>query len=364
MPKKRDLSGIFAQIKKSNESNQHGDFQKKEFKPIEHLFRPKFKDGKCQVVIRFLPPNVNEYLATVENWSHITKGFGCDCLEKFGKTCPICEHNHALRKRYPGKGPNAVSAEEGAVRDSLLLPGVKKSYYCNILVVKNENEPETEGKVFRYQFGPLFMGKINDRMAGYEDSEEGWQEGINVFDWQDGANFTIEGEDAGNGYGPDYKKSKFGKPKPINRYDRATKKFYPLDTVEQDAVEAQLFTLDEIAKKEADCKNYEQVGQYVQKKRGMKLWYLDQDGNPVDPNEADQQAAIKAYSNGAAKRAVAERAEEAEEPAPTMNESTGSAADDFTKEFAGGDDAIGDDATEEVEHSNSDDSFYAEMENM
>jgi hypothetical protein len=359
MPKKRDLSGIFAQIKKANESNQHGDFQKKEFKPIEHLFHPKFKDGKCQVVIRFLPPNVNEYLATVENWSHIKKGFGCDCLEKFGKTCPICEHNHAVRKRYP----KTASAEELAIRDSLLLPPARKTYFCNILVVKNENEPETEGKVFRYQFGTLIMSKINERMSGYEDSEEGWQDGINVFHWQEGANFTIEGVDSGSGYGPDYKNSKFGKPKPINRYDREAKKFIPLDTAEQDAIEAQLYTLDEIAKKEDDCKNYEQICEYANRKLGVKLWYLNENGDPVNPNGAATEANAENYSkpaemdyfNSSAKSPVA---------TSKTNESTASAKDDFIKELADGDVTEESNTESSDKHYSSDDDFYSEMENM
>lgn len=363
MPKKRDLSGIFAQIKKANESNQRTEFQKKEFKPIEHLFHPKFKDGKCQVVIRFLPPNVNEYLATVENWSHIKKGFGCDCLEKFGKTCPICEHNHALRKRYPNKGPNAVNKEEAALRDSLLLPSARKAYFCNILIVKNENEPETEGKVFRYQFGTLIMSKINERMSGYEDSEEGWQDGINVFDWQDGANFTIEGVDNGTGFGPDYKQSKFGKPRPINRYDRETKKFVPLDTAEQDAIEAQLYTLDEISKKEDECKSYEQICEYAKRKLGMKLWYLNENGEPVNPNDSNTEAPAVNYSNPVEKQYF-NTAEKKPIATPKTNESTASVEDDFTKEFAG--DVVTEESNTESsdKHYNSDDDFYSEMENM
>lgn len=356
MPKKRDLSGIFAQIKKSNESNQHGNFQTKEIKPIEHLFRPKFKDGKCQVVIRFLPPNVNEYLATVENWTHIKKGFGCDCLEKFGKTCPICEHNHAMWKRYPAKGPNAVGRDDAALRDSLLLPRTSKRYYCNILVVKNENEPETEGKVFRYQFGTSVMGKINERMSGYEDSEEGWQDGINVFDWQDGANFTIEGVDAGTGFGPDYKASKFGKPRPINRYDRETKKFVPLTTDEQDAVEAQLYTLDEIAKKEDDCKTYEQIRDYAKRKLGFNLWYLNENGDPVNP---DGQG-VETNSNAPEKQNYFANSPKKSAATPKTNESSASAADDFIKELTNDETPV----ENSDKHYNSDDDFYSEMENM
>lgn len=277
MPKKRDMSSFFKQVSdaapKSRDENGKKDFT------IENLFTPTYKDGKTEVVMRFLPPNVNEFKPFVANWLHIQKGFGCDCLAKFGKKCPICEHNHALWKKYP----KTASKEEQQIRNSKLIVREKKLFYTNVLIVRNDNNPETEGKVFRYCFGPKIMGMMNKVMAGYEDSEEGWQEGINPYDWTEGANFTLKGVMAE--YGPNYDDSKFGKQKAINRYDRATKTYIPLDTVEQDAIEAQLYTLDEIDKKEEECMPPEKVVEYCERKFKFKLWKLGEDGKPVIPEE-------------------------------------------------------------------------------
>ena len=343
MPKKRDLTGIFAQIKNANASNK-AEMANNQFKPIDHLFKPAFKDNSTNFVIRFLPPNVNEYKFFVENWTHIKPGFGCDCLEKFGKRCPICEHNHAIYKFYP---KTTSSQEDLEKRNSLLMPRTTKKYIANILVVRNDNEPDTEGKVFRFQFGPQVMAFINAKMSGYEDTEDGWQEGINVFDWETGANFTYVANVNGGQYAKiDEKQTKFGKQKPINRYDRATKTYVPLTVEEQDAIEQQLYTLDEIEKKEEDCKTYDEIVNYYERKTGgKKLWFLNTDGKPVNPNalEAEaQDAAVKTYS-AITQAHLAENKKEEDFFASTT---TPSVSEDTTT------------------HSTDDDSFYAEMENM
>lgn len=331
MPVKRDMTNFFKQVMEAAPQKR----ERKDY-TIENLFTPTFKDGKTTVVIRFLPPNVNEYKPFVENRVHIQKGFGVDCLEKFGKKCPICEHNHALWKRYPKLN---TSKEDAAKRDSLLIVRPNRRYYTNILIVRNDNAPDTEGKVYRFQFGNMILGIINKAMEGHEDSEEGWIEGFNPFLWDEGANFTLEG--VINDYGPNWKESKFGKIKPINRYDRKTKTYVPLDTAEQDAIEAQLLTLDEIEKKEAECRTFDEIKDYTEKKFGFKLWSLGTDGKPIQP--VDDVAASA--------------------PVGDVKESVGSAADDFADDF-GRELAKEKSSDTNMDISNDDQSFFDDMENM
>lgn len=328
------MSGFFNQVKDAAPKNRDEN-AKKDF-TIENLFTPTYKDGKAEVVMRFLPPNVNEFKPFVENRLHIKKGFGCDCLEKFGKKCPICEHNHALWKQYP-KTCDKASA---AIRDGKLIVRSKKIFYSNVLIVRNDNATDTEGKVYRFSYGPQIMGLINKAMSGYEDSEEGWQEGYNVFDWTEGANFTLKAVQGQ--YGPNYDESKFGKQKAINRYDRKTKTYIPLDTVEQDEIEAKLYTLDECEKKEEDCREASNVIEYTERKFGFKLWSLDKDGKPVIPADDDSTTTTSS----------------------TKNESKTDASDDFAADF--GSEEISEESSSDVElnASNDDQAFFDEIENM
>lgn len=337
MPKKRDMSGFFKQVKEVVPQERNND----KFKAVENLFHPTYKDGKTEVVFRFLPPHVDEFKPFVMNQIHIQKGFGCDCLEKFGKKCPICEHNHALWKKYP----KTSDKETAVIRDSKLITRAKQLFFSNILVVRNDNAPDTEGKVFRYQFGPAIMKLIDKAMSGYEDSEDGWQEGFNPFDWTEGANFTLKSVEGA--YGPNYDESKFGKQKAINRYDRATKTYIPLDTVEMDEIEAKLYTLDECEKKEEDCRTADKVVEYAERKFGFTLWKLGEDGKPIVPTEDNEDLAKASYSR--------------------KNESKSDASDDFAGEFAGSSTDSDDEDISSVNESaasNDDEAFFSEIENM
>ncbi len=272
MPIKRDMSAFFNQVKEAV-PEKTDRFERKSF-AIEHVFTPTFKDGKTTVIMRFLPPNVNEYKWFVENRIHITQGFGIDCLQKFGKYCPICEHNHAVYVKYPDRSDPH--------RNELLLPKAGQTFYSNVYIVRNDNAPETEGKVFRYRYGRQIMTLIKQVMDGYDDVEEGHIDGFNPLDWSTGANFNLVAEKGP--MGPRYDASKFGKQRPICRYDRAAGKFVDLTVEEQDEIERSLYTLDEIEKKEADCKPAEKFEDYVLSKLGRRLWKFI-DGKVILPDE-------------------------------------------------------------------------------
>lgn len=326
MPIKRDMSAFFNQVKEAVPETMK-KFDKKNY-TIEHLFTPTFKDSKATVIMRFLPPNVNEYKCFVENRSHITQGFGVDCLEKFGKRCPICEHNHAIYINYPDKNDPA--------RQQLLLPRPSQSFFSNIYIVRNDNAPETEGKVFRYRYGKQIMALIKRVMDGYDDAEEGHIDGFSPFDWTTGANFTLVAEKGP--MGPRYEASKFGKQRQICRYDRTAGKFVDLTVEEQDAIERQLYTLEDIEKKEADCKPVEKVNEYVMQKLGRGLWKLDENNKPVPPVE----------------NTVTTTADHRE-----TDEKTHNAADDYKVEF----ESPATSKTKEQAASKDESSFFDELEN-
>lgn len=212
--------------------------------------------------MRFLPSHPDEFAPFVENRTHMFQlqngmWFGCDCLSKFGKPCPICEYNRAAWKKW--------GREEGK---NHVLSKAKPKYISNVLIVRNPNAPETEGKVFRFEYGPLVMKMISDAMTDHEDQEAGLIKGFNPFDWKTGANFVFEGVQVGKFTKND--SSHFGSQKPINKWNG--KSYVELTDEEIDEVESKLYTLADCEHKEEDVKDYNGILEAYLAKNGAPLF--------------------------------------------------------------------------------------------
>lgn len=218
--------------------------------------------------MRFLPSHPSEFTPYIENRTHMYqfeegKWFGCDCLEKYGQKCPICEYNHQLYTC--GK----FTKEEAR---PLRLPNPRRRFISNVLIVKNNNAPETEGKVYRFEYGIQIMDMIRNAMNGYDDPDEGTHvDGFNPFDWKTGANFIYKATQGA--MGPNLKESKFGKQRPIS--DKANKE---LSDKQIDEIEAQLYTLSEYEHKAEDARSYDEIVDYFKKKTGRSLFGIFNDG--------------------------------------------------------------------------------------
>lgn len=228
---------------------------------VEDVFKPVFKNGEAEVVLRFLPSHPNEFKPFIENRAHMYeyepgKFFGCDCLEKYGVACPICDHNHKLY--ISGK----YTKEEAR---PLRLPAARRRFVSNVYIVKNNNAPDTEGKVYRFEYGIQIMDMIRKAMTGYVDPEDGEVEGYNPFDWKNGANFIYKGVSGAKG--PNIKDSKFGKRRPIS--DKNGKE---LTVAEIDKIEAQLYTLDEYERKINESPDYNAIRGRFKNKLGYGLF--------------------------------------------------------------------------------------------
>lgn len=260
MPMKRDLNSYFSDINAAVAEQQPKERKFKSWK-IENLFQPTMKDGKFSVVIRFLPSHPDEIKPFVENRKHTIKlpndkWFITECLTKFGKPCPICQHNREMYKKY--------SKEEAA---QYSLGKGKSRYICNILVVRNANNTDTEGKVYRFEFGPQIMKMISTATTDREDELQGLVKGFNPFDWETGANFVYTGVQGSNG--PKLDDSHFGTPGPIDKWNG--KSYTPLTTKEVDEIESQLYRLDECYNKEEDVADFNTICKRWFDKTGEQL---------------------------------------------------------------------------------------------
>lgn|SRR5574344_140758 len=157
------------------------DTEKKGFE--SPFYYPERDDKKvANVVIRFLPQNDPDKLPYVTTYRHMFKGDDdrwCIidlCPTTFGEDCPICSRNSMLWKTNVESKQNKARARKR-----------KKEYICNILVVKDSQNPEKEGKVFPFRFGAAVYNKIKSAIKPEFDDDPS----INPFDLWEGANFNL-----------------------------------------------------------------------------------------------------------------------------------------------------------------------------
>lgn len=277
---KRNFNSYFQDVKNVN-INRESTEKKTSFE-VEGLLKPVMKQGKFQMVIRFLPskPVEGEDVPFVENRSHMMQlkngaWFGCDCVSKWksaGMTCPVCDYNSKIWNKY-GRTDEARSK---------VLAKWRPDYYTNVYVIKNPNQPDTEGKVYRLKFSRAIMKFITDAMADRDDPELGRVPGINPFSWygpedkevisgdeKPGANFIWTGVQGSNG--PSYDESHFGKPSRISKLS-VDGKITPMTNAEIDEVEANLWTLKDIERTKESMPSYETIIQrYKTKSGGLDL---------------------------------------------------------------------------------------------
>lgn len=170
----------------------------------------KDAQGNASAVIRFLPtsPNFPEQRSPFAKLhSHGFKNGGKwfieNCPTSIGEKCPVCDANGELWE-------TGIESNKDIARTRKR----KLSYWANILVIKDEANPENEGKVFKYRFGKKIMDKIQAMANPETDLGE---EAVDVTCVFGGANFLLKVKKV-SGF-PNYDDSKFGTPAPIKKID-------------------------------------------------------------------------------------------------------------------------------------------------
>lgn len=310
MPIKRNLNTFIDSIKEANINKQSSS--KKSY-DVEGLLKPEMKDGKFEITLRFLPPHASETMSYIENRKHLFKlsngkWFGSDCNKKFTDptnpakkcACPICDFNAKAWEKYKDV-PGAYAQHK--------LGTARPEYFCNVLVVRNDNQPTTEGQVFRFKFGKKIKDMIDKSVQDHDEDENGEViPGINPFSWygpQDqcvisgeeraGANFVWKAVQGSNG--PNYDDSHFNKPSRIskcidgvNSQGQPCKKFVALTDEEIDAVESRLYTLKDIETKYEDVRPYSETVKFFEQKAGYGLF------DEFDDGETNYTSTTKTYN--------------------------------------------------------------------
>ena len=175
--------------------------------PDERLWKPGVdKSGNGYAVIRFLPEPEGEDLPWAQVWSHAFQGPGGwyieNSLTTLGQRDPVGELNRTLWN-------SGLDSDKEIARKQKR----KLSYYSNIYVVKDQLNPQNEGKVFLYKYGKKIHDKIVSSMQPQFEDEEP----INPFDLWSGADFRIKIQTIG-GYW-NYDKSDFAAPSTLGGFD-------------------------------------------------------------------------------------------------------------------------------------------------
>jgi len=145
----------------------------------ERIYQPKInEDGTAQALVRFLPSNDTD-IPFVKKYSHgfqsINGWFIEDCPTSIGKKCPTCTANSVAWN----------SGDEDTARQRAR----RLSVYSNILIVKDPQTPENEGKVFLYRYGKRIHEKI---MLKIDPGKGSIDEPVMIFDPDEGANFKLK----------------------------------------------------------------------------------------------------------------------------------------------------------------------------
>lgn len=223
----------------------------------------KDKTGNAAAVIHFLPNKNIEDIPFVRMYKHNFKNPATNrwyienSLTTIGEQDYIAEVNKELWNTGLEENKKIVSSRKR-----------KLQYIANILVVKDLGNPENDGKVFKYAFGPKIWDKI---VAAAKPEEALGEEPISAFDPINGADFLLKMTYNAEAEQYNYDASKFNSKKPMFGGDD--------DKIE--AVLAQCYDLNqEIAPDK--FKSYEEL-------KKKFLWVLGQEDKAAKPSKAQQE---------------------------------------------------------------------------
>ena len=199
----------------------------------------KDKAGNASAVIRFLPNKNVEDIPFVRLYTHSFKDPSTqrwyieNSLSTLGQQDYIADVNRELWNSGLEENKKIASSRSR-----------KLNYISNILVIKDQENPDNEGKVFLFKYGKKIFDKI---VSAAKPDEDLGEDPINVFDPEEGADFLLRMTIVANF--PNYDTSKFSSKKPIaggkKKIDEVISACYKLE----DEVTADKFKTPEELKK-------------------------------------------------------------------------------------------------------------------
>lgn len=185
----------------------------KNFDDSDRYWKPTVdKSGNGFAIIRFLPTQ-NEDIPWVQLYSHGFQDVGGwyieNSLTTLGEKDPVSDMNSKLWNTGDEEKRNLVRKRKRRL-----------TYFSNIYVVSDPDNPSNEGKVFLYRYGKKIFEMLNDMMhPSFPDEQP-----VNPFDLWEGANFKMKIRKL-DGY-RDYSKSEFDDASPLFDDDEKMEEVY------------------------------------------------------------------------------------------------------------------------------------------
>jgi hypothetical protein len=220
---------LVKEVEKMNTTSSAGD---------DRLWKPEVdKMGNGFAVIRFLPAPEAEDLPWAKVWSHAFQSSGGwyieNSLTTLGQKDPVSEYNTQLWN-------SGLESDKEIARKQKR----KLSYFSNIYVVKDNANPQNEGKVFLFKYGKKIFDKIQEAMQPEFEDETA----INPFDFWEGANFKLKIKKVA-GYW-NYDSSEFERPGPLLNDDDALESLWKKEYSLLDFTKSENFkSYDELSKR-------------------------------------------------------------------------------------------------------------------
>ncbi len=158
--------------------NQKGSYKDDRF------FTHTMKDEAASVRMRFLPSKEEDINHVVSRYEHIFAKNGmflreiCPTSFTQGKhVCPICDHNNATWD----------------TPDYDKIMKRRHRFFANVYIIKNPNNPETEGKVYLYEFGDQIWRVIMKKLKPTKEEQlVDNMKPVNVFSLTEGCDFKLK----------------------------------------------------------------------------------------------------------------------------------------------------------------------------
>lgn len=170
---KTGLNSLKDRITADNEKKSYGD---------DRYWNPSVdKTGNGFAIIRFLPAVADEDMPFQKIFTHSFSNDGRwlieNCPVTIGQDCPICKENNRFWKTG-----DKLKIEVAKLHKR------KTHYHANILVISDPKNPDNEGKVFLFKFGPKIFEKISAAIDPQFEDEEAFD----PFDFWTGADFKLK----------------------------------------------------------------------------------------------------------------------------------------------------------------------------
>lgn len=269
----------------------------------DRIFKPGFdrKEGKGYALIRFIPNSYGDPFVRV--FSHAFKGSGGWYFEKSRSTIGEPDPVGISNKLYWDKGE-----AEGVEKFKNIARSRKRNtrYYANVYVIKDTINPDNNGKVMIYEFGPQIFKIIESAIKPeFEDDEA-----IDPFDFWSGADFKIKivGKEIPDRHTgnkvvvPNYENSEF---------DRVSELFEG-DDEKKEEIFNQAYSLAEFT----ELKSFEELAEQFKRATGEEYNALE-GGDPADNvvNRLEQQAQLDSSQDfGSEGKTVEPKSQEYSDP--------------------------------------------------